>query len=126
MAWRVSSSPAPVIQTHPSVDVYVCTYDESVAVLHATLAGCRAIRYSHTTWLLDDGRRPEMEVLAREMGARYVTRPDSAHAKAGNINHALTKTDGELVLALDADDVPMPDILDRTVGYFDDPELALV
>ena len=49
-----------------SVDVYVCTYDEPTEVVTATLAGCRALTYPHTTYLLDDGRRPEM---ARAGGA---------------------------------------------------------
>ena len=37
-----------------------------------------------------------------------------------------TYTDGQLILILDADHVPQPDILDATVGYFDDPSVALV
>ena len=32
----------------------------------------------------------------------------------------------ELLLVLDADHVPQPDILDATVGYFDDPTMAVV
>ncbi len=80
----------------------------------------------HTTYLLDDGRRPEMEELAEVAGARYLTRPDNSHAKAGNINAALARTEGELVLMLDADHVPMPDTLDAMVGYFDDERVALV
>ena len=109
-----------------AVDVYVCTYDESPEIVRATLIGCAAISYPHTTWLLDDGRRPEMEALAAAHGARYLVRPDNAHAKAGNINHALPRTRGDLVLVLDADHVPMPDALDAVVGYFDDPAVALV
>ena len=35
-------------------------------------------------------------------------------------------TSGQLLLILDADHVPQPDILDATVGYFDDPSVALV
>ena len=35
-------------------------------------------------------------------------------------------TTGQLLLVLDADHVPQPDILDATVGYFDDPSVALV
>lgn len=108
------------------VDVYVCTYDEPYEVVAATLAGCRALTYPHTTYLLDDGRRPEMEELAGLAGARYLTRPDNSHAKAGNINAALSRTGGELVLMLDADHVPMPDALDAMVGYFDDERVALV
>jgi cellulose synthase (UDP-forming) len=67
-----------------------------------------------------------MRELAELTGAVYMTRPDNAHAKAGNINHALPRTEGELVLMLDADHVPMPDALDAMVGYFEDPEVALV
>ena len=129
LAWFSWSRPPavrpPITQRH-SVDVYVCTYDEPVEVVLATLAGCRALTYPHTTYLLDDGRRPEMEELARLAGARYMTRPDNSHAKAGNINHALPRTEGELVFVLDADHVPMPDALDALVGYFDDEKMAAV
>ena len=109
-----------------AVDVYVCTYDEPVEVVMATLAGCRALTYPHTTYLLDDGRRPEMEELAALAGAGYLARGDNSHAKAGNLNAALPRTAGELVLVLDADHVPMPDALDALVGYFDDERMAVV
>jgi cellulose synthase (UDP-forming) len=108
------------------VDVYVCTYNEPVAVLEATLSGCALLTYPHTTWLLDDGARPEIAELASAWGVKYMTRPEKQHAKAGNINYALPRTDGELVLVLDADHVPMPDALDLLAGYLDDPRVALV
>ena len=63
-------------------------------------------------------------IFAEELGAVWVTRPDNTHAKAGNINHALTVTRGDLVLILDADHVPLPDALEDLVGYFQDPALA--
>ena len=109
-----------------AIDVYVCTYDEPVAVVQATLTGCLALNHPHTTYLLDDGRRPAMAAVAAEFGAEYLTRPDNFHAKAGNINAALPRTTGELVLVLDADHVPMPDALDALAGYFDDDKVALV
>jgi hypothetical protein len=126
LTWDVTPRERPPASPGRSVDVYICTYDEAASVLEATLAGCALMSYSHTTWLLDDGSRPEIAELARQWGARYMTRPDKSHAKAGNINHALPLTDGELVLVLDADHVPLPDALDTMVGYFDDPEVALV
>jgi cellulose synthase (UDP-forming) len=129
LAWYSWSRPAavrPGVTHGVPIDVYVCTYDEPVEVVAATLAGCRALAYPHTTYLLDDGRRAEMAELARVAGARYLTRPDNSHAKAGNINAALPRTGGELVLMLDADHVPMPDALDAMVGYFDDERVALV
>ena len=95
--------------------------------IHARRRGNRReITVPHTTYLLDDGDRPEMAELAERLGARHLTRPDHAHAKAGNVNHALEVTSGDLVLVLDADHVPLPTILESTVGYFDDPLLALV
>ena len=129
LAWYSWSRPPavrPPATPGRRVDVYVCTYDEPVEVVSATLAGCRALTYPHETYLLDDGRRPEMEELAHTAGAHYMTRPDNSHAKAGNINAALPRTEGELVLMLDADHVPMPDALDAMVGYFDDERVALV
>jgi cellulose synthase (UDP-forming) len=126
LTWDVTPRKRPLASPGRRVDVYVCTYDEAPAVLEATLAGCALMSYPHTTWLLDDGTRPEIAELARHWGARYMTRPDKNHAKAGNINHALPLTDGELVLVLDADHVPMPDALDTMVGYFENPDVALV
>jgi cellulose synthase (UDP-forming) len=125
-SWSRPAAVRPPATPGRSVDVYVCTYDEPAEVVMATLAGCRALTYPHTTYLLDDGRRPEMEEMAKLAGARYLTRSDNSHAKAGNLNAALPRTGGDLVLMLDADHVPMPDALDALVGYFDDERMALV
>jgi cellulose synthase (UDP-forming) len=126
MGWRIPVTQRPPIGWRPTVDVFVCTYDEGIDVLQATLVGCDRITYPHTTWVLDDGRRDEVRALSDRFGANYIARSDNRHAKAGNINNALTLTKGQLVLVLDADHVPQPDILDATVGYFDDPSVALV
>jgi cellulose synthase (UDP-forming) len=125
-SWSRPPAQRPAATAGRKVDVYVCTYDEPAEVVMATLAGCRALTYPHTTYLLDDGRRREMKEIAALAGAEYLTRPDNAHAKAGNLNAALPRTDGELVFVLDADHVPMPDALDALVGYFDDERMAIV
>jgi len=125
-SWSRPPAVRPATTPGRAVDVYVCTYDEPAEVVMATLAGCGALTYPHTTYLLDDGRRAEMEELAALAGARYLTRADNSHAKAGNVNAALPRTEGDLVLVLDADHVPMPDALDALVGYFDDERMAVV
>ena len=126
LAWRLPRRERPTIGWRPNVDVFVCTYNEGLNVLEATLVGCNHITYPHTTYVLDDGRRPEVHKLASRLGAHYITRPTNLHAKAGNVNNALGCTEGEVLLILDADHVPQPDILDATIGYFDDPSVALV
>jgi cellulose synthase (UDP-forming) len=126
MSWSVSPPRTPTSEKRLTVDVYVCTYDEPLDILRATLQGARLMRHEHVTYVLDDGRRPEVAELAQQCGAKYLTRPDNSHAKAGNINAALTRTSGDLVFVLDADHVPMPDSLEELVGYFVDDSLALV
>ena len=126
-AWAVPDTPRrPLPEQLPTVDIFVCTYNEPRMVVEPTLVACASIETPHVTYVLDDGRRPEIRELAERLGAVYVTRADNKHAKAGNINHALRLTDGELILFLDCDHVPLPDVLDATIGYFDDPDVALV
>ncbi len=111
----------------PTVDVFLPTYSEPVEILRRSIIGCQAMDYAYKTiWLLDDQRRPAMRELARELGCCYVARPDNAHAKAGNLNHALKLSEGELVLCFDADFIPTTDFLQRTVGFFRDAKVALV
>lgn len=114
-----------------SVDVFVTRYDEPVELLRRTVRSAVAIAYPHRTYVLDDGAAPEVASMARSEGAHYLARtraPEGAHvdAKAGNLNHALRHTAGDFVLVLDADQVAHPDFLDRTLGYFDDPQVVFV
>ncbi len=111
----------------PSVDVMIPSYNEPAFILRRTIIGCQAIDYPHKTiYLLDDTHRPEIESLTRELGCEYLTRPDNRHAKAGNLNHALQHTSGELIVVFDADFVPTRNFLTRTVGFFQDLQVALL
>ena len=44
-----------------------------------------------------------MEALAARYGVGYITRPEHTGAKAGNINHALTKTSAPFIARPDTD-----------------------
>jgi len=133
----------------PSVDVLVPTYNESVELLRVTLLACTNLRYPSeklNIYLLDDGgteqhrndpdptkaqaanlRHQAFKSLCRELGVQYLTRKRNNHAKAGNINAALEKVKGDLVLILDCDHVPTIDFLENTVAPFlKDEKLWLV
>ena len=125
-AWRLVHREPPPAPPGLSVDVFITCYDEPLQLLRRTAIGARAIRYPHATWMLDDGKRDEVKAMAEELGIGYIRREGNAHAKAGNLNNALGVTSGEFVLQLDADHVPLPNILDRLLGYFEDPRLAFV
>ncbi len=125
-AWRLQERSSPRAPAGLSVDVFVTTYDEPLDVIRQTVLGARAIWYPHNTYVLDDGRREELAHMATELGVGYITRADNEHAKAGNLNNALRRTTGDFILQLDADHVPLPHILDRMLGYMQDPRVAFV
>ena len=84
------------------------------------------MRYPHKTYILDDGNRSELAKASVEWGCEYIARCERSHAKAGNLNHALQLTQGEFIAIFDADFVPQPDFLEKTLGYFSDEKIAFV
>lgn len=120
------------LPTPPLVDVFICTYNEERAILERTMLGARGMAYSNLrVWVLDDGRRPWLAELAAELGCNYLTRPDNAHAKAGNINHALHHVAAldhppDFVSILDADFVPNSGFLLRTLALFREDDVGIV
>lgn len=111
----------------PTVDILIPTYNEPAFILRRTIIGCQAIDYANKqVYLLDDTQRPEIQALAADLGCEYLTRPDNRHAKAGNLNHAIAQTTGELIVVFDADFIPTRNFLTRTVGFFQDEDVALV
>lgn len=131
----------------PTVDIFIPTYSESEEITRVTATAATQIRYPGAklrVHILDDGgtmarrRNPataeaawgryySLRKLAADLGVNYITRETNKHAKAGNINHALRITDGDLVVILDCDHVPTSDLLENTVGMFArDEKLFLV
>lgn len=111
----------------PSVDVFITTCGEPSNIVKRTLDAATRIDYpGKTIYLLDDAGSPGMKSLAQQSGCRYIARSVHSHAKAGNLNHALSQTNGELILVLDADQIPDQEIVKRLVNYFRIPDLAFV
>ncbi|WP_183093969.1 glycosyltransferase [Nocardioides stalactiti] len=130
--WRIKRrGDAPPPDPEATVDVFITTYNEPVDLVMVTALAALEIAWPHETYILDDGARPEMEAAARAAGIGYLVRSGDwagrpRHAKAGNLNNALLQTHGEFLLILDADQIPKPEILHRTLGWFEDPDMALV
>ncbi|AZI85711.1 UDP-forming cellulose synthase catalytic subunit [Kosakonia sp. CCTCC M2018092] len=114
----------------PTVDVYIPSYNEPLEVVRDTVLAAQCLDYPRDKlkiYLLDDGKRSEFAVFAADVGVGYITRNDNAHAKAGNLNHAMKLTHGELICVFDCDHVATRIFLQATVGGFlQDPKLALV
>jgi len=130
--WRLRIRHEPLApRGDESVDVFITCLNEPVELVRHTVRAARVVRHPHQTFVLDDGSSPAMRAMAAEEGVGYIVRSSewagrSLHAKAGNLNNALFQTEGEFLLILDADQIPEPDILDRTLGYFRDDRVAFV
>jgi len=149
-AWPVRHGPLALPDDPallPTVDVFIPTYNEADDIVRVTAVAATQLDYPPEklrVWILDDGgtaqkradpehgmeawaRHYRLRRLAAELGIGYITRSHNRQAKAGNINHALHHTRGELLLVLDCDHVPTRDMLRNTVGHFlADPRLFLV
>jgi cellulose synthase (UDP-forming) len=105
----------------PTVDVLIPTYNEPLHVVQGTVIAAMAMDYpadKMRVLLLDDGRRVEFRDFAARIGVGYIARNNNAHAKAGNINHALKLLSGEFVAIFDSDHVPARSFLQTTLGWF--------
>ncbi len=111
----------------PTVDILICTYDEPYQLVASSALAAASLPYENKrVYICDDGKREELRLTALELGLGYITRPDNAHAKAGNINHALSVTKGELVMLLDADFIVKPKLIMEAYPYFADEKVGMV
>jgi cellulose synthase (UDP-forming) len=131
--WPLERKPTPLPAdptTWPTIDVYVPTYNEDLSLVRATVLAAMAMDWPHgklQVYVLDDGRRQEFRDFAESCGAGYIIRPDNAHAKAGNLNHAMTLTDGEFIAIFDCDHVPTRAFMQLTVGWLvRDAQMAFI
>lgn len=113
------------IELYPDVDVLIATHEESTEILYKTVNGCTHMKYPDKSkvhiYICDDTNRQEMKELAKQMGVGYIGLDENKHAKAGNLNNALSKTTSPLVATFDADMIPRSDFLMKTVPYFSLP-----
>lgn len=129
-----------------SVDIYIPTYNEDVEIVRKTAIAALACEYApkkKTIYILDDGRperykesdprhetfrarREQLREMCEEIGCIHMTRDNNDHAKAGNINTAFRKTNGDLVLILDCDHIPSRQFLLHTIGFFYDKKVSFV
>lgn len=134
---RRGSPPVPVVAEWPSVVVQLPIYNER-HVAPRLLAAVAALDYPRDRLIvqvLDDSTdetsalvAAHVEALARGgLTIQHVRRGSRAGYKAGALAHGLELVDCALAVVLDADFLPAPDFLRRTVPYLAaDPQLGMV
>ncbi|WP_404997659.1 glycosyltransferase [Enterococcus lactis] len=111
----------------PSVAAFICTYNENIKLVIATALAVKALKYPNKKiYICDDGHRDELRKMADQYNLGYLSREGNEHAKAGNINYALSQTSSDLILLLDADFIVKKNIIYEAINYFQNPKVALV
>ena len=67
-----------------------------------------------------------MKQIAEEEKVGYIVRDENVGFKAGNLAHAMERTSGDFIVICDADTRMFPTMIDHTLGYFRDPDVAWV
>ena len=134
-AWRLRFKPQGALEPERDyrVDVFVPVCGEPIDVVRRTLDGVKRIRWGGPIerFILDDGDSPEVRRLAGELGFTYLSRgartgDPEVDNKAANLNFGLTNSRGELVLVMDADQVPEREIIEALAGYMKFPGVGFV
>lgn len=113
----------PVVpkEWYPDIDVFIATHNEETELLYKTINGCKNMDYPDKNkvhiYVCDDGNRSEVAELASRMKVGYLGMEENQEAKAGNLNHALSKTASPWIVTFDADMIPTHDFLLETVPY---------
>ncbi|MET9564787.1 glycosyltransferase family 2 protein [Streptomyces tauricus] len=143
-ATMVARDPVPVTPAKGTQVAFLTTFvpgKEPLSMVRATLEG--AVKVTHTgpvdVWLLDEGDDEQAKALCAELGVRHFTRhgvpewnrPKGVHktrTKHGNYNAWIAMHGGEydFFASVDTDHVPLPEFLERMMGYFRDPDVAFV
>jgi cellulose synthase/poly-beta-1,6-N-acetylglucosamine synthase-like glycosyltransferase len=120
----------------PRVTVQLPMYNEQYVAKRIIEHACR-IRYPKDRLqiqVLDDSTDDTCEIASAAVAAaqaegfdiEYVHRRDRTGYKAGAMENGLKTATGEFITIFDADFVPDPDILNRSIHPFTDPKVCVV
>ncbi|MEU9793450.1 cellulose synthase catalytic subunit [Streptomyces sparsogenes] len=143
-ATLVARDPVPVVAEPGTRVAFLTSFvpgKEPIEMVRATLEGAKRVRHAGwlDVWLLDEGNDEEARELCARLGVRHFSRKGvekwnqpkgafRARTKHGNYNAWLDAhgDDYEFMACVDTDHVPLPNFLERMMGYFRDPDVAFV
>ncbi|WP_367125304.1 glycosyltransferase family 2 protein [Streptomyces phytohabitans] len=143
-ATLVARDPVPVVPEPGTRVAFLTSFvpgKEPLEMVTRTLEAAVRVRHRGTVhvWLLDEGDDPEVREVCRRLGVRHFSRkgvarwnqekgPHRAKTKHGNYNAWLDAhgDDYDYFASVDTDHVPLPNYLERMLGYFRDPDVGFV
>ncbi|WP_055689534.1 glycosyltransferase family 2 protein [Streptomyces prasinus] len=143
-ATLVARDPVPVVPETGTRVAFLTSFvpgKEPLEMVTKTLEAAVKIRHRGTmhVWLLDEGDDPEVKEVCARLGVHHFSRkgvakwnqakgPHRAKTKHGNYNAWLDAhgDDYEYFASVDTDHIPLPNYLERMLGFFRDPNVGFV
>ncbi|MFE4642770.1 glycosyltransferase [Streptomyces sp. NPDC056730] len=143
-ATLVARDPVPVVPEANTRVAFLTSFvpgKEPLEMVTKTLEAALRIRHRGPmhVWLLDEGDDPAVKEVCARLGVYHFSRKGGAKwnqamgahrakTKHGNYNAWLDAhgDDYEFFASVDTDHVPMPNYLERMLGYFRDPDVGFV
>jgi hypothetical protein len=143
-ATLVARDPVPVVPETGTRVAFLTSFvpgKEPLEMVTKTLDAAVRIRHRGLlhVWLLDEGDDPAVKEVCARLGVHHFTRkgvahwnrpsgPHRARTKHGNYNAWLEAHGGryDFFASVDTDHVPLPNYLERMLGYFRDPDIGFV
>ncbi len=128
--------PLRTFEELPRITVQLPIFNE-MYVVERLLTSVAALNYPREklqVQVLDDSTDETTDIATkrvaelREKGLdiELVHRTDRSGFKAGALSNGMKSCTGEFILILDADFVPAPDMLMKTIHYFTDPKVGMI
>ncbi|HET9379620.1 MAG TPA: cellulose synthase catalytic subunit, partial [Streptomyces sp.] len=143
-ATLVARDPVPVVPESGTRVAFLTSFvpgKEPLEMVTKTLEAAVRIRHRGLmhVWLLDEGDDPAVKEVCARLGVHHFSRkgvakwnrakgPHRARTKHGNYNAWLDAHGDayDFFASVDTDHVPLPNYLERMLGYFRDPDVGFV
>jgi cellulose synthase/poly-beta-1,6-N-acetylglucosamine synthase-like glycosyltransferase len=133
---RRAPEPARRFEHLPRVTVQLPIFNE-LYVVERLLKSVAALDYPRElleVQVLDDSTDETVQIVARHVAElraegidiHHIHRTDRTGFKAGALENGMKTCRGEFLLILDADFVPAPNMLRKTIHYFTDPKVGMI
>lgn len=132
---KIENSVTPLL-SFPCVTIQLPVYNERY-VIERLIDAVAAFDYPRDKLqiqVLDDSTDETVELISQKVKALqangfnmdHVRRTNRIGFKAGALEEGLSQASGEFIAIFDADFIPAPDFLQKTVPYFTNPEIGMV
>ncbi|GAB3322856.1 glycosyltransferase [Larkinella ripae] len=128
--------PATQAESVPSVTVQLPIYNE-LYVAARLIDAVAQLNYPGAKFeiqVLDDSTDETVGIIAEKVAhyqqigidIQHIRRPERSGFKAGALSYGLERAKGEFIAIFDADFVPEPDFLLKTIPHFENPKVGIV